>query len=86
MHYYVMFQEAEDEATQSEMFDAKDEVGTSPKLVIQSLCVLMNQTFSIMCIKFHTYLCVCVSYIWFPLNTVFMLARSLEQLKLDSDK
>jgi hypothetical protein len=27
-----------------------------------------------------------VSYIWFPLNTVFVLARSLEQLKLDSDK
>jgi hypothetical protein len=51
-----MFQEAEEEATQSEMFDAKDEVGTSPKLVLQSLCVLMNQTLSIMCIKFHTYL------------------------------
>jgi hypothetical protein len=50
---------SEEEATQSEMFDAKDEVGTSPKLVLQSLCVLMNQTLSIMCIKFHTYLCVC---------------------------
>jgi len=45
-----MFQEAEDEATQNEMFDAKDEVSTWRKLVLQSLCVLMTQTLSVMCI------------------------------------
>ena len=46
-----MFQEAENEATQNEMFDAKDEVGTSPKLVLQSLYVLMTQSLSVMCYR-----------------------------------